>query len=68
MDDQADYLAKQWLLAHYKINKANPSKHPEDILLSAELCTAIEAIFDYMGEPNEVLDELAKQAQELGVE
>ena len=48
-DDQADYLVKQWLLAHYKMTAESPSSNPADQQYNAELCNAFELIFDYMG-------------------
>jgi hypothetical protein len=48
-DDQADYLVKQWLLAHYKMTVESTSSNPADQQYNAELCNAMELIFDYMG-------------------
>jgi hypothetical protein len=57
MDDQADYLAKQWLLAHYRMTLEFMGTHDKDIEYNENLIRAIETVFDYMGEPNNVIAE-----------
>jgi len=47
-DDQADYLVKQWLLAHYKLTAEGVYTNPEDVAYNDKLLAAFETIFDYM--------------------
>jgi hypothetical protein len=48
-DDQADYLVKQWLLAHYQMAAESMCAHDADVEYNERLIAAFETVFDYMG-------------------